>query len=389
MNRDPATTAFVIMPFGQKLDIDGEIVDFDAVYEDIIREPLEAMGFTPLRCDEIEGAGTIHRDMFEQIATAQIAVVDLTTLNPNVFYELGVRHALRSSITILIQRRGTTIPFNIHSERIIQYPDVNGSNTETRIAIKAFIAAGVNSPQPDSPIFTTLQDVRKDWKTERISQLQSFPYRFKSAPHKQIIVVTGDIREWRGIDVWVNSENSNLQMARFFDRTLSAIIRYEGASKDENDEIVEDTIAIDLLAQLRGRQSVTPGTIYVTTAGALALTKGVKKVFHAATVYGVPGSGYQTMAEVEKCVTAALRRIDQPQFADDHLRSIIFPMMGTGSGGGKVENVGPLLIQAAINYITANPNSTVETVYFSAWNHRDLEICTTALANSHVLERAG
>lgn len=386
MSQEQTKSAFVIMPFGLRADVNGEKIDFDVIYRDIIQEPLEAMGFTPLRCDEIEKAGTIHRDMFQHIAGDDLAIVDLTMLNPNVFYELGVRHALKPAITILIQKRGATIPFNIQSERVIHYPGEDGSTRETRETIKKFIAAGLASSQPDSPIFTLLQDARKDWKTERITQLTEAVSRLKTQPNKLISIITGDLRERHGIDVWVNSENTNMQMARFYDRSFSAIVRYEGALKDENGEVLEDTIANELKAQLGERQFVTPGTIYVTSAGALTDSHGVKKIFHAATVSGVPGGGYQVMQEVERCVTNALRRMDQNQLQAADLRSIAFPMLGTGAGGGKVDEVVPLLIRAAITYLTQSPLSRIETVYFSAWNHRDLEACTLALKNASEVE---
>ncbi len=386
MSARESRNCFVIMPFGIKTTVDGNEIDFDLVYEDIIREPVEALGFKSVRCDEIARAGTIHRDMFHHIATDDIAVVDLTLFNPNVFYELGVRHALKPAITILIKRRGAAIPFNIQSERIIEYPSESGSYGESRSLIKAFIQAGLGSNSPDSPIFGFLQDARKDWKSERISLLEDHPYRLTDQPGKRICILTGDLRERRNIDVWVNSENTNMQMARFFDRSLSAIIRYEGAEKDDNGEVVEDTIAVELKKVTQNRESVTPGTIYVTGSGALARTRGVKKVFHAAAVYGVPGSGYQVIQEVEKCVTAALRRMDHEQYRADDLRTIVFPMMGTGVANGRVEVIAPCLIQAAITYLCSYPESRVTTVYFSAWNYRDLEACLAALTAAQGVE---
>ena len=386
MTADKVKTAFIIMPFGKKKDTEGNEIDFDLVYTDVIQEPVEAAGFQPLRCDQIMQAGSIHQDMFTHIATDDLAIVDITLFNPNVFYELGVRHALRPSVTILIKKRGTVVPFNIQGERVIEYPSENGSYRDSRRAIQTFIEAGVTSTSPDSPIFNLLKDVRKDWKVERISQLKEFPFRLVTQAKKRICVITGDIRERRNIDVWVNSENTNMQMARFYDRSLSAIIRYEGAEKDDNEQVVADTIANELAGALGGRLSVTPGTIYVTSSGALAQTRGVKKIFHAATVSGVPGSGYQAMQDVEKCVTNALRRCDLPQYRDDNLRSIVFPMMGTGAGGAKVEMIAQPLIQSAISYLLTNPDSRVETVYFSAWNFRDLEACLAALNGSTEVE---
>src|SRR3954471_15915741 len=93
-----ARTCFIIMPYGKR-DDGGEAIDFDRLYADVLRGPVAALGVAPVRCDEIMRAGSIHKDMFVHIATAAVAIVDLTLLNPNVFYELGVRHALRPSVT--------------------------------------------------------------------------------------------------------------------------------------------------------------------------------------------------------------------------------------------------------------------------------------------------
>jgi O-acetyl-ADP-ribose deacetylase (regulator of RNase III) len=369
---------FIIMPYGTKADANGNPIDFDNVYREVFIEPVESMGFQAVRSDEITQAGSIHREMFARIAADDLVIVDITTGNPNVFYELGVRHALKPSVTILTKARGTVVPFNIQDQRIIEYPSSSGSFAEARSQIRAFIKAGLASYEPDSPIFTILQDARKDWKRERITALEERSYRMRAEPGKQISIITGDIRQWPGIDVWVNSENTNMQMARYYDRSLSALIRYEGAKKDQNGEIIEDTIASELALSVGQRDSVTPGTIYVTGAGALTATLGVKRIFHAATSSGVPGRGYQVMQGIEQCVTNALRRMDQ--LAGEKLQTVVFPMMGTGEGGGDVYAIAPKLIGAVVSYFISNPGSQVSRVYFSAWNMRDLEACQASLS---------
>ncbi|MGH3828954.1 MAG: macro domain-containing protein [Pseudonocardiaceae bacterium] len=379
MARDGQRKCFVIMPFGEQTGADGKLINFDDVYQELFLEPVGSLGFDVIRCDEIATAGSIHKDMFTHIAMDDLALVDITTANPNVFYELGVRHALKPSITVLTKHRGTKVPFNIQGQRVIEYPSETGSWAASRAEIRDFIANGLRENEPDSPIFTILQDARKDWKRERIDSLKEHPYRLRKHPQRRIHVITGDIREWPGIDVWVNSENTNMQMARFYDRSLSAMIRYEGAAKDDNGEVIDDTIARELAAVLGGRESVTPGTVYVTSAGSLAATRGVKKIFHAATTQGIPGSGYQVMRDVEKCVTTALWRMDHERYRDDKLRSIFFPMMGTGEGGGAVNVVAGRLIRAAVSYFMSNPASNVTTVFFSGWNWRDLDACLAAL----------
>jgi O-acetyl-ADP-ribose deacetylase (regulator of RNase III) len=367
------------MPFGERMDADGILINFDDVYQELFVEPAESLGFDVIRRDEIARAGSIHKDMFMHIAMDDLVLVDITTANPNVFYELGVRHALKPSITVLTKHRGTKVPFNIQGQRVIEYPSETGRWATSRAEVRNFIVNGLRENETDSPIFTVLQDARKDWKRERIDSLKEHPYRLRKHPQRRIHVITGDIREWPDIDVWVNSENTNMQMARFYDRSLSAMIRYEGAEKDDNGEVIDDTIARELAAVLGGRESVTPGTVYVTNTGALAATRGVKKIFHAATTQGVPGSGYQVMRDVEKCVTTSLRRMDHERYREDELRSIVFPMMGTGEGGGDVSVVAGRLIRSAVSYFMSNPASNVTTVFFSAWNRRDLDACLAAL----------
>ncbi len=386
MEPDSARTCFVIMPFGVKRDAAGTEVDFDAVYETIIRPSATGLGFAPLRCDEIQRAGSIHRDMFHHIAVDELAIVDITMLNPNVFYELGVRHALRPSITIMMKQRDVAVPFNIQGQRLVEYPPVGEDPAQAIAAIKAFIEAGGESSRPDSPIFNILAEARKDWKAARIEETRRYRYRLRKQPEKEIEIITGDIRHLDGIEVWVNSENTNLQMSRFFDRSLSAMIRYEGALKDDNGEIQQDIIAEELAASKGTRESVSPGSVYVTGAGALAATHGVRKILHAATVVGAPGTGYQSMPEVERCVARVLHRMDKLSTAEQPLQSVVFPMLGTGAGGGSVYAVAPRLLSGAIDYLVQNPDSQVNRVCFSAWNQRDQEACLMALSTMQEIE---
>ena len=77
-------TCFIIMPFGEKKDFDGEDIDFDDIYRFFFKKAVEDLGIQCVRCDEIEEAGSIHEKMFEHIYHADIVVVDITTSNANV-----------------------------------------------------------------------------------------------------------------------------------------------------------------------------------------------------------------------------------------------------------------------------------------------------------------
>src|SRR5215208_481688 len=112
---------FVLMPFGKKLDATGNTVDFDQVYQQIIKPAIEDAGLECLRADEEMTGGIIHKPMFERLILCEYAVADLTTANANVFYELGVRHAVRPWSTLLVFAEGGRLPFDVAPLRAVSY----------------------------------------------------------------------------------------------------------------------------------------------------------------------------------------------------------------------------------------------------------------------------
>ena len=105
--------AFVLMPFDEKLDW---------VYEELIKPAFESAGFETLRADNIDSQQNILKDIVTAIAESDVVVADLTDANPNVYYELGLAHALRKQVVLLSQDVGTA-PFDLRSYRILEYND--------------------------------------------------------------------------------------------------------------------------------------------------------------------------------------------------------------------------------------------------------------------------
>ena len=159
---------FVLMPFGKKTDDAGKIVDFDAVYAELIRPAIEESGLESLRADEEVAGGIIHKPMFERLILCQYAVADLTTANANVFYELGVRHAVRPWSTVSIYAEGGRLPFDVQPVRAVPYklsPDGKPQNVEadkkvimSRLADAQATAAEDPKSRTDSPIFQLVED---------------------------------------------------------------------------------------------------------------------------------------------------------------------------------------------------------------------------------------
>jgi tetratricopeptide (TPR) repeat protein len=156
------------MPFGKKTDDAGKIVDFDAVYAELIRPAIEESGLESLRADEEVAGGIIHKPMFERLILCQYAVADLTTANANVFYELGVRHAVRPWSTVSIYAEGGRLPFDVQPVRAVPYklsPDGKPQNVEadkkvimSRLADAQATAAEDPKSRTDSPIFQLVED---------------------------------------------------------------------------------------------------------------------------------------------------------------------------------------------------------------------------------------
>lgn len=104
-------SAFVIMPFDE---------EFNDVYAAFLKPVLEAAGFCVERANDIDSQQSILRDIVEKIVQSNLIVADLTKVNPNVFYELGLAHALRKPV-ILITQSIDEVPFDLQSYRLLEY----------------------------------------------------------------------------------------------------------------------------------------------------------------------------------------------------------------------------------------------------------------------------
>jgi len=154
---------FVLMPFGKKPDSAGSTVDFDAVYRELIVPAVEEAGLQPLRADEEMTGGIIHKPMFERLILCPYAVADLTTANANVFYELGLRHAVRPWSTVLIFSEGGRLPFDVSHLRAFRYQlTAEGTPENLETARKALVERlrEAREPTPDSPVFQLVEGMR-------------------------------------------------------------------------------------------------------------------------------------------------------------------------------------------------------------------------------------
>jgi len=120
-------------------------------------------GLEPIRADEEKIGGTIHKPMFERLMLCHYAVADITGANPNVFYELGIRHAMRPRSTVIVFAEGTVLPFDIALVRGISYKTDGAGEPvgveATLAAIASQLTSARGNPLDDSPIFQLVEGV--------------------------------------------------------------------------------------------------------------------------------------------------------------------------------------------------------------------------------------
>lgn len=162
-----ASLCFILMPFGDKSDKTGRLIKFDKVYESIIEPAVKGADLEPLRADEEQLGGIIHKALFERLLLCPYAIADLSTANANVYYELGIRHSARPFSTVLIHCHGEQLPFDLAPDRCLRYainrqgiPD----NPETyRNALTKKLYEVVGRDEPDSPLHQVI-----DWVQPQI-----------------------------------------------------------------------------------------------------------------------------------------------------------------------------------------------------------------------------
>jgi tetratricopeptide (TPR) repeat protein len=161
--------AFIVRPFGVKSGIDFDRVDTELI-QPALRELLIDGGTTGLVIE----AGNIREDMFRLLLVADLVIADISIDNANVYYELGIRQALREKRTFLLRATGTTndVPFDLKTDRYLPYdPAAPGKSLP---AFTAGLEATLAEERQDSPVFKMLPDLREQSRTRFLTVPRDF-----------------------------------------------------------------------------------------------------------------------------------------------------------------------------------------------------------------------
>lgn len=145
----------------------GNTFDLDKTYQNIIKPSVQECGYKCVRADEVQDTGLIDRSMYALILRADLVIADISTLNPNAIYELGVRHAAKPLSTIIIKAESTSkIPFDIDHTRVFSYKHLGediGVDEANRMQtlLKEKMLNIAKTPVKDSPVYEYLQTLQE------------------------------------------------------------------------------------------------------------------------------------------------------------------------------------------------------------------------------------
>jgi hypothetical protein len=472
----PFKTCFVITPYGRRDEPDDaskkeprRSYDFELIYDEIIAKALH--GIVPIthRSKDRIFSGIIHEDMFREIISADVVVCDITLLNPNVMYELGVRHAARPSGTIIIRQDNRPLPFNLALARVVTYvppPETEPASpgreaapplaesekanrekllAEARDQLRSYVRQSLSTRKIDSPVHALIPNLnliapprqlktiatgvfdldpevsqkiaeamRKAAEDEAAtrknadsgnSEPQSLgdslqkasmttssevpAYRSEMAPRSagpEIGIATGNMRDiYDAADVWVNPENTRMEMGPLFGETVSSYIRVLGAKSSDKITLGKDKIQAALRSSMRNASYVLPGMTITTGSGSLKDTHGVRRIVHVAAQEGFPLGGFSTVKSIETCVESALEEIERQNNRlvcrlglVASLRRVLIPLFGTRNPNRSPVDIATDIVRAAKRHLDLETGTTIRRVLFLATTDQDLELCETA-----------
>ena len=237
---------FIIMGFHIKTMEDGKQYNLDLSYEKIIKPVLERLDIEYIRADEIMRSEIIDESMYRLLLCADLVIADITTLNPNALYELGVRYALKSYSTILIGDKNTNLPFGLNHLRVFSY-EHSGMSIAAQECIRLqdalfdTIQNMRNSELVDSPVYKYIRGLIPPVFPSNASYFRDITTRFRADDSLCALVNTAYQKRDRG-DFTGGVESYKKALAISKDEYIIkeiAVCTYQGGTREDYMEALQ------------------------------------------------------------------------------------------------------------------------------------------------------
>lgn len=225
---DDKKKCFIISPIGQaETEINKKA---NGLYNAVIKPVLKNLDYECVRADEIDSPGSINTQIMNKIIDSELVIVNLSGLNPNVMYELALRHAIGKPVIILKEGSFNDMPFDIIDQRTISYNDDLNSVVFTQNELRKKINGITDDSEIDNP-FLTAQRLKK-----AISEVDN------NNNNSTDIVMGEVLKEVRSLrNMYFHSNNSLTDIRKL--QELSSKIAER--TKDLMFEIEEDNLGIE------------------------------------------------------------------------------------------------------------------------------------------------
>lgn len=195
-----APILFASMPFGRKSGplAGGELlIDFDVVWVELFR-PAGPEGWTMIRIDEVDEPGLIPTQYLDYLHSAEVVIFDITFANPNVYYELGLRHAVAPNKCILVAQHLTQLPFNLQQYRVLFY-DFTNQTSWRRFQQRLRTMIESCARQPEQLLVTDRDKARQmsNTVTNRPNEQRLERQLDRAENLPQLVAIWGQWKEWK------------------------------------------------------------------------------------------------------------------------------------------------------------------------------------------------
>ncbi|WP_167334498.1 hypothetical protein [Pseudomonas cremoricolorata] len=215
--------AFIVTPIGA--DNSATRRAADGLINAVLRPALGKLGFETYVAHEIASPGSITRQVVEHVLYDELVVANLSELNPNVMYELAIRHCVGLPIVVLAEN-GTRLPFDISDERTVFFQNDMTGVVDLIPRLETAISAAMALEEPDNPVYRVTQsrvlrestepDDAQSFLIKKLDYIESFISEIKSrealndrsrnsVPYRTWVEITVDKSYYKAILDWVNA----------------------------------------------------------------------------------------------------------------------------------------------------------------------------------------